>query len=1194
MNTALPLSNGHSWLDGGAAIGSAVWSTTTLANDTLTITLADAVAPPTVAVGDLVAPASLIHEVSGNNVASGSVSIGGTFGVDTLTVAGTDRAPATATLGATGTALLQLTLTADFNQIIVTSVRVDRIGTAADGDTVASGVNVYDDLDNDGTLDVGEPVLGAGTFLGGSVTIPIAKTVTAGTPENLLVAVDTNIAGTPSNTIGVQLANATYVTVGAGDVLAPGAFPVQSSATLLAAPGPLLLSATALDNNGGATGIQAGDQVDLVFDRATNQFAVTAANINTVLLLSNGHSWLDGSAAIGSAAWGTTTVPFDTLTITLSDASGAPTVVPADSITIGAATIRDITGTNDASGSPPTIGGSFGLDSLTVAMSDLTPALVPRGGTDVPFGLALLTAAPNPVLVTAIRIDRTGTATDADTVASGVKVWADSNANGVLDGPDTLLATGTFGGGTVALTAAITVTPGTPSGLIFTLSINAAATLLKTIGITQATASYYTVAAGDAVLSTNFALSSGVSTIVAPPPQMTGAVATDTSGSGQGAQAGDQVVITFDSATNGFAITAANIDSVLALNNGHSWRDGASAIGSAVWSTATNANDTLTVTLSTGTSAPTVAPGDTITIPPSTIRDATGNSNAVGSPPNVSGDFGADAVTVTPTDLAPAVVNTDAGLVLMEALTFTALTNDVVITALRIDRLGTATDSATPAGGVHVYHDQDGDGVLDAGEPLLGSGSFVSGTVTITTPLVVFQGTPQRVLIGVTLQAGAGTTIGVALLNTSYVQVAVGDSVGTTNFGIVSTVTTIAGLSPQLTGAVASDDSALGEGVHAGDTVTLVFDGATNAFAVTAATIDGVLTLSSGHSWLDGAGAIGSATWSTSTLTNDTLTIVLTAATSTPTIAVGDTITIGTSSVMDVTGTNPGLGSPPGITGTFGRDTLALTGTSLAPEQIRPEDGAVALLQLTATADKNEVTLSGLMFTLTGTVTASDFAATGVTVVSDVNNSGTFDAGDVTLATATAAVSGATVSVLLSLTVQSGSSPTLLVIVELASAAVVGKTLGLELTDADGVTVSGADAVAAEGYPIGSDAATIVGLEPVMIAAVAIDASSDGGGVQTGDQVVIVFSAATNGFAITAANIDTTLALSDSHSWLSGSGALVSAEWSSGVATNDTLTVTLSDAGGRPRSRWETRSAWPDRRSRTPRGPDSRCPRRDR
>ena len=72
-------------------------------------------------------------------------------------------------------------------------------------------------------------------------------------------------------------------------------------------------------------------------------------------------------------------------------------------------------------------------------------------------------------------------------------------------------------------------------------------------------------------------------------------------------------------------------------------------------------------------------------------------------------------LTVTPTDLAPAIVNKNTNGVVMVRLRLAATTNSVVVTALRIDRLGTATDAATAANGVEVYHDLDADGVLDSG-----------------------------------------------------------------------------------------------------------------------------------------------------------------------------------------------------------------------------------------------------------------------------------------------------------------------------------------------------------------------------------------------------------------------------------------------------------------------------------------------
>ena len=161
-------------------------------------------------------------------------------------------------------------------------------------------------------------------------------------------------------------------------------------------------------------------------------------------------------------------------------------------------------------------------------------------------------------------------------------------------------------------------------------------------------------------------------------------------------------------------------------------------------------------------------------------------------------------------------------------------------------------------------------------------------------------------------------------------------------------------------------------------------------------------------------------------------------------------------------------------------------------------------------------------------------------------------------------MAGAIVSIPFTLTVTSAANATLLVIANLATSPVVGRTLAIELTDATAVVVTAPDVVTSTGYPIASVSATIVGAEPVMIAAIALDASSAGAGVQTDDQVVLVFSTATNGLALTATNSNTALALSNGHSWLSGSGLLGAAVWSTGVEPNDTLTLTLSATAGAP------------------------------
>jgi hypothetical protein len=65
---------------------------------------------------------------------------------------------------------------------------------------------------------------------------------------------------------------------------------------------PKIVSAEA--SNGGSAGtLDAGDYVTITFNENTNTPTIETGNINTVLKLSNSHSWLDNGDAIGSAIW---------------------------------------------------------------------------------------------------------------------------------------------------------------------------------------------------------------------------------------------------------------------------------------------------------------------------------------------------------------------------------------------------------------------------------------------------------------------------------------------------------------------------------------------------------------------------------------------------------------------------------------------------------------------------------------------------------------------------------------------------------------------------------------------------------------------------------------------------------------------------------------------------------------------------
>ncbi len=87
--------------------------------------------------------------------------------------------------------------------------------------------------------------------------------------------------------------------------------------------------------------------------------------------------------------------------------------------------------------------------------------------------------------------------------------------------------------------------------------------------------------------------------------------------------------------------------------------------------------------------------------------------------------------------------------------------------------------------------------------------------------------------------------------------------------------------------ATAWDGATPGAGIDADDFVSLAFSYQSTMPAIDATSIDSVLALSGGHTWLDGEGAIGGSQWNAA---GDTLTVWLSVGGAAPTIAVADTI----------------------------------------------------------------------------------------------------------------------------------------------------------------------------------------------------------------------------------------------------------------------------------------------------------------
>jgi hypothetical protein len=118
--------------------------------------------------------------------------------------------------------------------------------------------------------------------------------------------------------------------------------------------GPIPMSAVASDNVNPVPGIDNDDQVMITFDEPTHTPIIDASNIDAVLTLSGGHSWLDGFGVIGGTEWN----PIgDKLLINLSTNFGSPTVAVGDIITPDGVTILDVWG--NPSVTPVVITGSF-------------------------------------------------------------------------------------------------------------------------------------------------------------------------------------------------------------------------------------------------------------------------------------------------------------------------------------------------------------------------------------------------------------------------------------------------------------------------------------------------------------------------------------------------------------------------------------------------------------------------------------------------------------------------------------------------------------------------------------------------------------------------------------------------------------------------------------------------------------------
>lgn len=416
IDTALKLSNGHSWKDGSGQIENAEWSSTIYPNDTLTVTLSVGGGLPTVAVNDDLFLDGTIKGKNGEDIVD-SVSIGGRFYVPFGAVGywrfdegdgliahdlAYDRENDGVISGPTWTTgrfdnALDFGGTNDKYYVLMDSSTHGSV----DGLTVEARIyreskdaimSIVDKYSNRGVTDKeylfwvesnnqltfwlghddGNGANTATSFSSG-VRVPTNRWVhVAATWDGSVIrlymnGVEVQVSGTldithtPDGVCNLQIGRYNTGEAFDGKIDEVVVYDrAMSGSEIKARSGSWFENAIARDVSNGGAGIQAGDKVVIGFEGETSAPTIDKTNIDTILALSGNCTsctWLDGSGNIGSAVWSSVDYPNDTLTIILSDTEGVPDVQIGDTIT-PSESIRDTL--NRVITDTVTLGGAFG------------------------------------------------------------------------------------------------------------------------------------------------------------------------------------------------------------------------------------------------------------------------------------------------------------------------------------------------------------------------------------------------------------------------------------------------------------------------------------------------------------------------------------------------------------------------------------------------------------------------------------------------------------------------------------------------------------------------------------------------------------------------------------------------------------------------------------------------------------------
>ncbi|MBM3237361.1 hypothetical protein FJZ31_13800 [Candidatus Poribacteria bacterium] len=143
--------------------------------------------------------------------------------IDTLIVSGVSHVPSTVTQGQTDVIMEQLDLTvtqranAD-GKITIASLKLDRTGKGDDSD-----VSLIKLLESDQ-----QTLIDSGAFSNGSITFKVNREITVEKPDTFYISLDIASDAPAGDSVGVKMADTSYITVAFPDTISTEGFPIES------------------------------------------------------------------------------------------------------------------------------------------------------------------------------------------------------------------------------------------------------------------------------------------------------------------------------------------------------------------------------------------------------------------------------------------------------------------------------------------------------------------------------------------------------------------------------------------------------------------------------------------------------------------------------------------------------------------------------------------------------------------------------------------------------------------------------------------------------------------------------------------------------------------------------------------------------------------------------------------------------